>query len=701
MHREYLFVSSVGAATNITTSDGISHKPLDRGYNFFFWSYVHTVRIAGGATTVGELKRVFSLSKCFASQRKHTSYDQRVIFKASEGIHDYAVEWAHCTCPAGIGGGCQHVVALLFTLDACKRDSTDLPPSQTCTSLERAWGPRRRNIAPGPVRSVVVEKPRYSPQDTTAETPPVKRARTGPMTSTLYESRAGEAKETTFSQLQQLRTSLMSNSATKQCGIVQLLQGHSEERHCLHESAYGPAPFGSCLVYQQQQEGKGLVTPKQWQHRPYPPPALGNNAASPTLLAPQTSTTAEHHPARQSVSAAAPVGSAVDAPTSSPVVSDRPAPLVSHLAERSEEVIALYQKRRREGYDLPRSVCPDYYDWLDSQSAPSVPATSSSCASTSAASVSGHACAPPITAAAATDDAPTISSSPSVSAGIVSSPATCSDAAASTTTETPASSSVPSSFTTGYIQLPVITGRRETPIQASEPMHPNRVCAIERLTQKQNTSEEWHRHRNSRLTASRFHEIVHRRAEVSEKFLLSLFSQNTSIENLLPIKHGRDKEDEAAQNYVRKMQHLGHIGITIYPVGLCLDPDHSFVGASPDRLVHDPTSSPPHGLLEIKCPASLYDSDLTPLEAAHRDDFFCYHDGTAVKLKQNHKYYTQVQGQLGVTGLAWCDFMVWCGENRLSVQRITFNADQWREILSKLVNFYGAHARPYLAKSSK
>lgn len=127
---------------------------------------------------------------------------------------------------------------------------------------------------------------------------------------------------------------------------------------------------------------------------------------------------------------------------------------------------------------------------------------------------------------------------------------------------------------------------------------------------------------------------------------------------------------------------------------------HGYIGASPDRLVWDSSASPAHGLLEVKCPLSLYEKDLTPQEAAVSQDFFCTMEGDQVTLKVTHKYFTQVQGQLGVTGLRWCDFVVWCGPGRLSVQRIEFDAVMWDEsILSPLVEFYELHGKGYLSRT--
>ena len=46
---------------------------------------------------------------------------------------------------------------------------------------------------------------------------------------------------------------------------------------------------------------------------------------------------------------------------------------------------------------------------------------------------------------------------------------------------------------------------------------------------------------------------------------------------------------------------------------------------------------------------------------------------TSCKLRENHAYYAQVQGQMGVTGARWCDFIVYT-KIGLYVQRIPFDA---------------------------
>ena len=58
-----------------------------------------------------------------------------------------------------------------------------------------------------------------------------------------------------------------------------------------------------------------------------------------------------------------------------------------------------------------------------------------------------------------------------------------------------------------------------------------------------------------------------------------------------------------------------------------------------------------------------------------------------IKLKESHQYYAQVQGQMGVGGRPWCDFVVYTKKD-ISIQRITFDENYWNKLLPKLHSFY-------------
>ena len=84
-------------------------------------------------------------------------------------------------------------------------------------------------------------------------------------------------------------------------------------------------------------------------------------------------------------------------------------------------------------------------------------------------------------------------------------------------------------------------------------------------------------------------------------------------------------------------------GVTVRQVGFCLLDDHS-AGCSPDGLVGD------DGLLQIKCPGA----------AKHIENL--------IEMTDDH--FTQVQGEMFVTGRKWCDLLSYHPEMPPAVARI-------------------------------
>lgn len=82
------------------------------------------------------------------------------------------------------------------------------------------------------------------------------------------------------------------------------------------------------------------------------------------------------------------------------------------------------------------------------------------------------------------------------------------------------------------------------------------------------------------------------------------------------------------------------------PSGVIIHPDAPYLGASPDAKVFNPCEVPPFGLAEVKTCNVVSVAQVKNL--------------TTVKgktcLRRTHKYYYQVQGQLAISGLQWCDF---------------------------------------------
>ncbi len=217
---------------------------------------------------------------------------------------------------------------------------------------------------------------------------------------------------------------------------------------------------------------------------------------------------------------------------------------------------------------------------------------------------------------------------------------------------------------------------------------------IERKTSLQASSPEWWQERKNRLTASHFAEICKKMNDKSKRkknisnYIGRLRTQ-APLERLpKPLKHGRDYEKVAIRRYMRYMRNIGH-KVIVENSGLVVHQDMPYIACSPDGKVIDPVAHPHFGLLEVKCPYTY--RGVTPKEAAALDDTFCLQPSKTLvpvlRLDRNHAYYCQVQGQMGVTGAHWCDFVVYTFRG-LCIQRIPFDALFWEEMKHSLEKFF-------------
>lgn len=206
--------------------------------------------------------------------------------------------------------------------------------------------------------------------------------------------------------------------------------------------------------------------------------------------------------------------------------------------------------------------------------------------------------------------------------------------------------------------------------------------ALEEMTRGQSSVPLWHEERKKRITASRFRDVVTRKAPVTEKFVASIRGSRSAPATKF-MKAGLENEASAINKY-KDLQN-----VEVFPIGLCVNPSVPFLGASPDGLVLDKTTGE-HGLVEIKTLAKAMEEGLSLEEAINQKKAPFLKAG---KLNHRHKYYNQIQGQLGVTGLKWCDLAVDCGRD-LYVERIPFNAEVWKGMLPALEQFYCLHMQP-------
>lgn len=220
---------------------------------------------------------------------------------------------------------------------------------------------------------------------------------------------------------------------------------------------------------------------------------------------------------------------------------------------------------------------------------------------------------------------------------------------------------------------------------------------IECLTRNQSSNPQWKQARSERITASNFGLICKKKeSTLPDNVLKTLRGYNPFSSKY--TEYGMKHEKAARKTYINKVR-KDHPNVSVEECGLIVNPKYPHLGASPDGLVHCPHCDESQGLLEIKCPASLERRMKTPSECAKDPKFYCSlsSDGS-VKLKTDHAYYFQVQGQMALSGRSWCDFVVWTCVS-CSIERIKFDEQFWGVMTKKLEQFYKDAFLPELFSS--
>ena len=166
------------------------------------------------------------------------------------------------------------------------------------------------------------------------------------------------------------------------------------------------------------------------------------------------------------------------------------------------------------------------------------------------------------------------------------------------------------------------------------------------------------------------------------------------------MQHGKTHECVAREAFITQ-QELSGKTVHVRMCGVVLHQSFRFLGASPDSLVCDKSAANPYGLLEIKCPYAACCKLLTVEQACTDTDLCCELVDGRPKLRRNHAYYFQIQGQMAICRADWCDFFLWLGTSPF-LERVNFDSNFWcSTLLPALVNFYHTSAIPYLKQKGR
>lgn len=125
--------------------------------------------------------------------------------------------------------------------------------------------------------------------------------------------------------------------------------------------------------------------------------------------------------------------------------------------------------------------------------------------------------------------------------------------------------------------------------------------------------------------------------------------------------------------------------VNIYPSGLIIHPHCPWLCCSPDHKVYDTQANDegltPFGLLEVKV-VKEGTANFTTVQ------YITVGTDNKLMLKKNHLYHYQVQCQMALTGLEWCDFFSYISDSVYHCERILFDPDFFEKAKDKVDSFY-------------
>lgn len=223
---------------------------------------------------------------------------------------------------------------------------------------------------------------------------------------------------------------------------------------------------------------------------------------------------------------------------------------------------------------------------------------------------------------------------------------------------------------------------------------------INRLTDQQSESVHWYEYRCGRITSSVMHNVCNYKGNDPNNYIVKQILSNDCTSFSTPATiYGKERE-VLARNLYEKKYVSEHKSGKVKTTGLIVNSNVPFLGASPDGILQCKCCGT--GVLEIKCPYKFRNYTLDQIfnENYHIQ---CDENG-CMKLKENSNWYTQIQTQMAVANVQWCDFVVYLeggvkiGKHQIYSERIFFDPLLWNSLLKKSKIFFENFVQPKLQK---
>ena len=176
--------------------------------------------------------------------------------------------------------------------------------------------------------------------------------------------------------------------------------------------------------------------------------------------------------------------------------------------------------------------------------------------------------------------------------------------------------------------------------------------------------------------------------------VFNILNKSNDISHLPQIKWGIEHEQDAIKLFLSDVASKHANGMNGFKqCGLFIKAGYAFLAASTDGLFVCDCCSP--AILAEKCPFLVKEENINRKATYKRVDFLEEVDGSP-RLKHTHKYYTQMQAQMWVTGTNHGYLIVCTKVHKPLYDRVEFNREYVRVVLNNITLFYKIYTLPVL-----
>ena len=243
--------------------------------------------------------------------------------------------------------------------------------------------------------------------------------------------------------------------------------------------------------------------------------------------------------------------------------------------------------------------------------------------------------------------------------------------------------SKPEYINLSYIELLAVC--ESTAIDITKEM----ALAVEEATRQQSTCRLWYTYPSGRITASKMKQVCHTNPSIPAQSLIKTLCYPEAYKfTTQAIRWGCNHEKAACGHYKEIMQR-NHHDVSVNESGLVINPLWPHLGATPDGVVTCTCCG--KGVLEIKCPFCNHNEAVEAVATGSNSCLLTSQDGT-LYLDKRHMYYYQIQTQIFVCDVEYCDFCLCTfpteGTPSIHHERIYPDKELWVSCVDKATHFF-------------